>query len=769
MSKISRDTRARRGCFAIVFWAVVMVFGAVMFAARTVETILDHYKSGLPDVTTLSHWEPALTTTIYSSDGQLIGTLFKENRTWTKLEDVSPHLVKAVLAIEDSRFYEHRGVDPIGVMRAFKAVLADSDKQGASTLTMQLARALFLTPKQTYDRKIKEMLLAIEIEKAYTKDEILELYLNQIYLGAGAYGVHAASTLYFDKSAKKLTAAEACLIAGLPQAPTTYSPLVSEEAAKDRQRLVLGRMLQLNYLTQKEHDEALKEIDKMKFKHKQKREFTILKVPYFTTYVIKQLHREFDEDFLYRGGLKIYTTVDLKLQKKAEKLVREMVKKDTQYLNVHTGALVSVQNGTGYIKAMVGGTRWTKKNQFNRAWQAQRQPGSSFKTFVYSAALECGFSPQTVVPDSPLKIGNWEPKNSDHRFMGAITMATALQYSRNVVAVRLMQMVGPERVINLAHSMGIQGELKPFYSLALGATDLSPLEMADAVSTIPNLGIRVPASPIKIIYDKDGNIVRDNRFPKKEDVLSESTAINMMKMMRNVVLAGTAPNAFLKDHEVAGKTGTTDSFRDAWFVGYSKDYTTAVWVGNDDFSKMWRAYGGDLPARIWKEYMQFALKGKKPTKLPIRELNYVSVLMCADTKARIGPKCPRSYRKEVPKWGIPRNFCRLHGAPQVVKAHKPIQKDDKTEKPKEQPKPPVDNGEPPIPTAVELPTEVPIVDPIELPPPPPAEYPDPVDIPPPVEIPVEVAPQPVELPPAPEPVPLPVEVPPAPVEIPPSE
>ena len=765
-----------------MFTAFVLVFGSVLFAARTVETILEHYRQELPEVTSLSHYEPSLTTKIFSSDGQLIGTLYKENRTWTKLEEVSPHLKNAVLAIEDSRFYEHRGVDPKGVLRAiYVDVIKGSDRQGASTITMQLARALFLTPKQTIDRKIKEMLMAVEIEKAYTKDEILELYLNQIYLGAGAYGVHAASSLYFDKAPKTLTPAESSLIAGLPQAPSEYSPLVDEEAAKERQRVVLGRMLELNFLSAAEHQKALADIEKMKFRHKRKQQREVLKVPYFTSYVIKQLHKDFDEDFLYRGGLKIYTTVDLKLQKKAEKLVREMVKKDEPYLNVHTGSLVSIQNGTGFIKAMVGGTQWTKKNQFNRAWQARRQPGSSFKIFVYATAVECGWQPNFVIPDEPLKIDGWEPKNSDHRFMGAISMATAMQFSRNTVAVRLLKMCGVKRIIHLAHQMGIESELKEVPSLALGATDVSPLEMADAVSTLPNLGIRIPATPIKIIYDKDGNVVQDNRFPEKTDVLSEPTAISMMNMMRNVIHGGTAPRAYLQNHDAAGKTGTTDSFRDAWFVGYTRDYTTAVWVGNDDFSKMWRAYGGDLPAGIWHEYMKFALKDKKPTKLPTSRTNQVGLYLCADSKMRVGPLCPHVISETMPYWALPRRFCYTHGAPKVPKAEKRKEKPKTTEtkeKPKETPKEEPLEG--PVPTQIELPTEVPMVDPLELPPSgvspieaPPLEGLPPVDAPPPAEIPVEapppmemIPPEPVDLPPPPAEVVMPVEVaPPPPAEV----
>ncbi|MCA9791880.1 MAG: hypothetical protein KC910_08790, partial [Candidatus Eremiobacteraeota bacterium] len=522
------------------------------------------------------------------------------------------------------------------------------------------------------------------------------------------------------------------------------------------------------YLDHVEFRKAVNQVREMKFQtNKRGAEFEVLKVPYFTTFVIKQLYKEFDEDLLYRGGLKIYTTVDLQLQNKAEKIVAEMVKRDEPYLNVHTGALVTVQNGTGFIKAMVGGTKWDDKNQFNRSWQALRQPGSSFKTFVYATAVECGYTPSTVVPDSPVQIGNWSPKNSDHRFMGAITMATALQYSRNVVAVRLMQLTGIQRVIDTAHSMGIQGKLNPFYSLALGAADVSPLEMADAVSTFPNQGVRIPATPIKIIYDKDGNVVMDNRYPKTKEVLSESTASSMMEMMRNVVQAGTGTRAYLENHEAGGKTGTTDSFRDAWFVGYTRDYTTAVWVGNDDFSQMWRSYGGDLPAGIWHEVMKYALRNTKSSKLPITHPVKVGLLVCADSKMRIGPNCPHAIRKLYARNSVPGRFCTLHGPPTSVPTTA-VSSDSKAkptakpvEKPTTAPQPlnvNFDNpAEIPVPTQVELPTEVPMV-----PEGGPAPVPAPVPVTAPPPVPVEAPPAaPVELPPPPEPVPVPVEIPPA--------
>lgn len=763
MKRSLKAIKTRRSCLGSIFSVFLIFTAAGLTAVSLVRTVLDHYRAELPDVSTLTYYEPSLTTRIYAADGSLIGTLYRENRTWTKLDDVSEHLKDAILAIEDSRFYEHRGVDPKGVLRAIVSKAAGSGgKQGASTITMQLARALFLSPKQTYDRKLKEVLVAVEIEKNFTKREILELYLNQIYLGSGAYGVHSASDLYFGKKPKDLNAAEAALIAGLPQAPTEYSPLENESAAKERQKLVLKRMRDINKLTEADYKKALKEVDAQRFHNRKRKEFVVLKVPYFTSYVIKQLYRQFDEEMLYRGGLNIYTTVDLKLQKKAEDTVRALVAADSAYLNVHQAASVTVENGSGFIRAMVGGTGWKDKDQFNRAWQAERQPGSSFKTFVYATAMECGYPPSTSIPDSPIDINGWQPKNSDGKFYGPMSISSGMQQSRNVIAVRVLQLVGVNRVVETARKMGIKGKLQMVPSLALGAADLTVLEMADAISTIPNGGVRVPATPIKMITDRDGNVVVDNRFSQKTDVLAESTASYMMEIMRGVVQAGTATAAQIANHEAAGKTGTTDSYRDAWFVGFTRDYTTAVWVGNDDYSQMWQSFGGDLPARIWKSIMVFANRNTKESMLPITQPNKIGVLTCADSKQRIGPHCPKGIRQMFPRYGVPNNFCPVHGAPSYapVSGNSSSGSSDKTTSPTDKaaeaaaetaaPTNP-DPEAAPIPTQVEIPVEIPLDSG--------AGQPSTVDVPPPPVDPVEA--QPVEIPP---PAPAPVELPPPPAE-----
>lgn len=666
MTKQGKTAKARRGCFKFLLVIFLIGFGLVLAGATATVAVLNHFSKGLPDVSKLRHYEPSETTRIFAADGELIATLFKENRTWTPYEEISPHLIQGVVAIEDSRFYDHRGVDPIGVARAAVFdIMHSGAHQGASTVTMQLARNLFLTPTRTMERKIREVLLALQIEKKFTKDEIMELYLNQIYFGAGAYGVQAAASTYFNKKAKDLTAAEASLLAGLPQSPSAYSPLVDPQAAKRRQILVLGRMVHLGFLSWSEYRAALQETRGFKFQDYRKKNIQILKVPYFTTYVLKQLYNRYDEELLYRGGLKIHTTVDLELQRKCEKIVGEQVRASARAINVDNGAMVMVENKTGFIRAMVGGTKWTDENQFNRAWQARRQPGSSFKIFVYTTAIESGYSPDTIIPDSPVtfRIGpteTWAPKNSDHAFMGAIPMWKALMYSRNVVAVKLLNMVTPEKVIEYAYKMGIREKLYPHLSLALGAVEVTPLEMATAYSCLPNGGIRIEPSAVKIIYDSQGNVIEDHTFPKQEEVLAESTAHLMIGMMKRVVESGTGTNAKLPGREAAGKTGTTDDFRDAWFCGFTPEFTTAVWVGNDDNSKMWRSYGGDLPARIWQRCMSAALAGKPKQSFSDIVDGKQAVLVCRDSKRRANSSCPNSYKEYFKPNEMPA-FCKMHG------------------------------------------------------------------------------------------------------------
>ncbi|MCD6310180.1 MAG: PBP1A family penicillin-binding protein, partial [Candidatus Eremiobacteraeota bacterium] len=618
----------------------------------------------LPDADYLYSYKPGETSKIYASDGTWLGTLYKENREWVDLEKVPNVVQEAILAIEDSRFYFHRGVDWKGIIRALKADLEGKKiTQGASTITQQLARNIFLTPRKTFKRKIKEILLAFEIEKRLSKREILELYINQIYFGSGAYGIQAAARTYFNKDVSKLTLPEAALLAGLPAAPSIYSPYENPKLAKRRQVLVLNRMVEVGFISRKKANEAARE--KLEFKSR-KTQFQTLTYPYFTTYVLHDLlSRNYDEDLLYRGGLDIYTTMNPRLQRLAEKAVKWGVNEGKKIgLGCSQAALVSLEPDTGYIRAMAGGVEFSIDDQFNRAWQAKRQPGSSFKVFVYTTALLQGYLPDSPVEDSPVSYPQvsgktWTPKNCDNKFWGKITFRRALQFSRNVCAIKVLDRLTPESVIKTAYNMGITSPMEPNLSLALGSSVLTPLEMASAFGVIANSGIRVEPVCIKLIKDPSGRIIEDNRHPKKHEVLPHVVAHMMVGMLKDVINAGTGTRAKL-DRPAAGKTGTSDKYRDAWFIGFTPQYVTAVWLGNDDFSEMDRAYGGDIPAMTWKYYMSRAHKGleKKDFEKPKFEL--VRVRICNDSGKRATSKCPNVTIRLMKASEVPKEFCPLH-------------------------------------------------------------------------------------------------------------
>lgn len=678
MTKAERTKQRRKGCLRWLLLLFLLCLGGLVACVLIGFSVVKHFSRGLPDVSALKGYEPSQTTRIHASTGELIATLFKENRTYSKVDDISPFMLNAIVAVEDSRFREHIGVDLRGVLRAAVYDIRNRGAhQGASTITMQLARNLFLNPTRTLERKIREVLLSLEIEKRFTKNEILELYLNQIYFGSGAYGIASASDLYFDKKPSELTIAEASLLAGLPQAPSEFSPFVSERSAKMRQILVLGRMRDTKAISQSEYRQALDETKRFEFKKERSQvEYEVLKYPYFTTYALRTLANKYSEELLYRGGLTIHTTIDIRLQKTCERILRDMIKKDGKKLGADTGAIVLIENRTGYIRALVGGTGWSQENQFNRSWQARRQPGSTFKPLVYAAALEQGWTPDSKIEDKPITLNLpggevWKPKNSDKAYMGEIDLRTALKYSRNVAAVRLGQKIGLDSVIKLARKAGIEETLRPHPSLALGSVEITPLEMATAYTIFPNDGIGVQATAVKRVVDGTGEAVEEHHFADKRDVLSSSSAQAMVSMMRGVVEEGTATKANLDKHQAAGKTGTTDSFRDAWFVGFTADYTAAVWVGKDDNSRMKKSYGGDLPARIWKQVMNAALEGHEPTKFFLDRMHQPSsggssatdgdtettpvadsspkviLTVCKETKLRAQPGCPAIVKVNV--------------------------------------------------------------------------------------------------------------------------
>jgi penicillin-binding protein 1A len=624
---------------------VIIILPSIAMAGLATGIVVTCSK-GLPNINSLLEYKPVETTRVYSSDGDLIAELYEENRTWVPLSVIPKNLINALLAIEDDQFFTHRGISFKGLGRALFANLEGNEiSQGGSTITMQLAKNLFLSSEQTYKRKIKQMLLSLEIERRFTKEEILELYLNQIPFGSGAFGVEAASEIYFGKPVSKINLKEAALLAGLPQAPSLYSPYVNMEASRKRRNLVLLRMKELGFITTLEAKESI--ASPVKVIDYKPIGFKGFKSPYFSTYCLHELVKKYGSEKIYRGGLKVYSTLDSKIQKYGQDCVRWGVDYGINgYAYCDQGALVCIENRTGYIRAMVGGYEYKQNDQFNRAWQAKRQPGSSFKIFVYTAALERGFTPDSTCYDSPVTFTtpggeSYSPMNSDHKFYGAISLRDAIRWSRNVVAVKTIEEIGIDTVIDYAHKMGIKEKLPPVLSLALGSATVSPLEMASAVSVIPDMGIKIEPTTIIKIVDSDGNIVEDNSRPRGKEILSVDTAFNMAHMLKGAVESGTGTNARI-DRPAAGKTGTTSDFKDAWFVGFTTDYTTSVWIGRDDNRSMNHVYGGDYPAMIWSRFMLYAHRGMKARDFELPSGKFVKIKVCSISGLLPGRNCPEA-------------------------------------------------------------------------------------------------------------------------------
>ena len=672
----------------VIVLAVVILIALIGGGAAL--GVLSVYGRNLPDISKLSDVEPAGTTRIIARDGTLLARLYDKNRVYVSITQIPQVMREAIVADEDERFYSHSGVDLRGIARAALANWQHKQiEQGASTITQQLARNLFLTSDQTVSRKIQEALLAIEIERYYTKDEILERYLNLVYFGAGAYGVQAASHAYFGKDVTHLTLGEASMLAGLVAAPSLYNPYADEKLARDRQRHVLDRMVANGQVTQGEaaaaYDEPLHLIGA------QYGGIESYKYPYFTTYVIAQLEQTLGTQRLFHDGLTVYTTLDPAMQRIAQNAVTKLVAQGAaEGYGMHQGALVAENPRTGEISAMVGGVGFSAKSQFNRAWQARRQPGSSFKGYVYSTAVDRGVPVTTVYADSKVTFpagdgSDYSPMDDDHRYLGKITLRRAFELSRNIVAVKLAHDVGIDNVVDYAHRMGITENLEPDLSLALGTAVVSPLDMASGYSTIADGGIYTQPTGIRYVEDKYGSIIYDARFPQRRVALSAGAAYIMTSLMQGVIQEGTGyPNAII-GRPAAGKTGTTSDFRDAWFVGFTPQLTAAVWVGNDDYSRMYESYGGNVPARIWASFMKGALKDVKPADFPSTPPDVQVVRVCPGDNRRSPPGT--SGRAEYFLNGTaPLEYC-TGKKPKVAVAKHVVQQDDPLAAPSASPSP----------------------------------------------------------------------------------
>ncbi|MFT5170402.1 MAG: penicillin-binding protein 1A [Candidatus Marinamargulisbacteria bacterium] len=599
----------------LVLWSIMALFlGILMFKISR----------SLPPIDSISTYIPAETTKIYSADNIVLAELHREeNRVLIPIEKIAPILRKTVVALEDTNFYNHHGIDIRGIARAlYKDIKARSFVEGGSTLTQQLARNLFLTKRKKIERKLAEAILAMQIERRYTKTDILEMYLNQVYWGHNSYGIESASKLYFGKHADALNLAESAMLVGLLKGPELYTPLRRFDRAKQRQRTTLNRMAVVGLITQEEASKAYEEeivlADRKKFRYK---------APYFTTFIVKQLIEMYGEEAAYTSGLKVYTTLNYGLQQKAENIVDKYVEQGNKphwvrgekvsSLNYTQGALLAIDPRTGYIKVMNGGVDFLN-NQFNRTTQAKRQPGSAFKPFVYLTALEKGFSPGTFIEDSPVTFntveGPYAPQNYTQKYLGTLPMRRAFELSVNVIAIKLNSLVNPASVVKTAKKIGITSPLKPVLSLPLGANEVTMLELTSAYGVFANNGRRIDPTGIIRIEDRDGTPLYEHKINEKK-VFDSNLIAALVEMMQGNVKYGTGKNAKLP-RPVAGKTGTTSDYRDAWFVGFVPQLVCAAWVGNDDNTPTYKITGGWVPAQMWRELMKHALKDISPQAFP---------------------------------------------------------------------------------------------------------------------------------------------------------
>lgn len=702
------------------WWHIVLLAGAAMvfLAGGSAAGVLWYFSQDLPPLDPLQNYQPSLVTRVYSDDRQIIGQFFIERRLLTPLQDIPKPLIQAVIAVEDARFFEHPGLDVVGILRAAWTNLRRGGRvEGASTITQQLARSLFLSSERTFERKLKELILAYKMELVLTKEQILEMYLNQIYFGQGAYGVAAAAQTYFGKDLPKLTLAEAAFLAGMPKSPSAYSPFKAPERAKKRQEHVLARMEEAGFVTPEEREQAAAE--PLAFRRPGAEQIA----PYFIEHVRQLLVAKYGEAMVYKGGLEVFTTLNVEMQKAAEAAVRnglrdldkrqgwrgplrtvdlatltanppagsQMLKegdmiegvvtkvgKDHVLVHIGTaigrlsfddmawakrrlkgrdptkdfvlvqnpkqllkpgdvievavkkvdrdlvhlrleqtpiveGGLVAIDPRTGAIRAMVGGFDFSR-SEYNRAVMAHRQPGSAFKPIIYATALSQGMSPATLVLDAPVVYEQedeekiWKPENYERRFFGVISLREALIHSRNLATVRLLEKVGVRNVIEFARSVGIVSPLTPDLSLALGSSSVSLVELVSAYGVFVNQGVRVEPYAVASVKDSTGRALEET-IPEPRQAIPKETAYLITNMMEDVVQRGTGQLAKSIGRPVAGKTGTTNDYTDAWFIGATPNLAAGTWVGFDDRRPLGETESGahaSLP--IWIDFMREALK-----------------------------------------------------------------------------------------------------------------------------------------------------------------
>ena len=613
--------------------ALLLVFGLCLGAAPAAQGVIADPEKDLATLGMLEIFQPGEPSLVYGSHDDLFASLAPEYRIFVPLQRVPKQVQQAVLDVEDAQFYHHGAISLKGMARAaLRNLTAAKVKEGGSTITQQLAKGLFLSSERTLMRKVKEIRLAREIEARYSKDKIFEMYLNTIYFGGGAYGIEASARTYFSKSVGQLTLPEAALLAGLVKAPSAYSPFSDLRRARERRDLVLRRMQTVGHITAAQAKAAMSGQVTLNPLFKARGI-----APYFVDYIRKELEPRFGSVLLVRGGLRVYTTLDLETQRAAVEVLRSGVKNIEKTLATRRkgaqadssgleAALVALEPATGQIRAMVGGLDYAR-SQFNRAVQARRQPGSAFKPFVYTAALERGFSLTNLLDDFPISYSipqnghqaEWSPENYDHKFRGPVTLRRALEESINVPTVRLLEAVGVESVVTLAHRMGIKSELRREYALALGVSEVNLLELASAYAVLADRGVRVPSVGIRRVAGPNGDVL-EGTSGSGERVLQEEVAFLATSLLQGAVERGTAKLGKVPGWSVAAKTGTSQDAVDMWFVGFTPTLVAGLWIGYDQPRSLGsHETAGRLAAPVWADFMRRALRGVSPERATIPE------------------------------------------------------------------------------------------------------------------------------------------------------
>lgn len=579
--------------------------------------------SFIPQIDGLENLHLVAATQVFDSKGQLLAKLFEENRIVVSIQNVSPYMAQAIIANEDSRFYDHMGIDPIGILRAVVVNLrAGGLVEGGSTLTQQLAKNMFLTQERTFTRKIKEFFLAIIIERKFSKQEILQAYLNQVYFGEGAYGVETGAQVYFGKHASELTLAESALLAGLPRGPSLYSPYADRKAALERRGTVLDGMVKQGYITQEQGDKAQKEPISLSGKKKR-----AVQASYFLDYIAKELVEHYGANRVYKGGLKVYTTIDSKVQQGAEGVLGE-----------YQGAVLALDPRNGYIRAMVGGRNY-EESQINRVLAEVRQPGSAFKPFVYATAINQGLTANGMIIDQPINIGGYAPQNYDKKYRGPITLKKGLRWSVNIAAVKLGQQVGMSNVIDLAKNMGMTTLVPNDNNLATALGGLTQgvnlFELSTAYTAFANGGIMSKPVAILKVVDENDQLLEESHLVQ-QSVLRADVAYIVTNMMQGVLEDGTGTPANI-GRAAAGKTGTTDGYETAWFMGYTPELLVGIYVGNDNRTSV--GISGTQVAGMWGTMMSKIVMGTKPVEFLVPPNIVTNVPICADSGKLATPGC----------------------------------------------------------------------------------------------------------------------------------